>query len=74
MVRHHEFASVSVDVAQICDFVLMLALQVSVMPTREKFGRGLRAEQGFREGQTIMDVTCLWFSCRETLNAFVGQE
>ena len=64
MVCRHDFASVSVDVA----------LQVSVMPTREKFGRGLRAEQGFREGQTIMDVTCLWFNCRETLNAFVGQE
>jgi hypothetical protein len=44
------------------------------MPAREKFGRGLRAEVGFREGEKVMDMTCLWFDDIDALKKFVCQD
>ena len=43
-------------------------------PNQETFGRGLITDTNRREGEKIMDVSCLWYDDEETLNAFLRHD
>ena len=56
---------------QVCMSISNNVQKVQLTCVREGVGRGLRTTKSIKEGGKIMDVACLWFSGRDSLQAFM---